>query len=100
MKITSKISVLQKALKEIADAGLMSAESFFKKEGFDEKEINDLLNETTEDEPLMCPKCGSENIIWGSADIENHTRTSECKNCDCNFTEIYEFSHIEIKIKN
>ena len=50
--------------------------------------------------PDNCPKCKSDNITSDNSEMHKGSDAIGdyiiCKNCDCEWYEIYNFSHIEI----
>ena len=45
-----------------------------------------------------CPKCGSENINWGTIEVLGDSKTWQkaiCEDCGCNFHECYEYKETE-----
>ena len=48
-------------------------------------------------EPLVCPKCNSDNIDSGQVqtDVGSAWRTSECEDCGATWKEVYTFSYWE-----
>jgi hypothetical protein len=55
-----------------------------------------------------CPNCGADGngeddvIFWGekNADGDSAWQDAECKKCGCLFTEVYTYSHTEIKAES
>lgn len=54
--------------------------------------------ETTEQG--VCPKCGSDQLNWDNPEIDDGFASQKggCMECNCDFTEHYQYTHTEIDL--